>query len=290
MRHTNPIANSMTNIAFLGTGLLGAGFVANLLAKGHGVRVWNRTASKTEALVQQGASAAADPAAAVRGASHVHLALSEDSAVDEVMAALRPGLGEGVPVIDHSTNLPAKVAERFTRLRAEGTHYVPAPVFMSPQNAREASGMMLIAGPKQDCDALTEHLSAMTGHLHWCGERPDLAAAHKLSGNSMFFAITAAMNDVLAIGRGNGIDDKTMLSLYDVFPIGKSLPWLGGLASRGGTGPAMFELTMARKDARLMLESAGEHRTLVVPSVAAAMDRAIERGDGDADFAAFTRP
>lgn len=279
----------MTEIAVLGTGLLGAGFVENLLAKGHSVRVWNRTASKTEALVEIGAVASTDPAAAVRGCSHVHLVLAEDDAVDAVIAALRPGLAAGAAVIDHSTNLPARTAERFTRLRGEGIHYVPAPVFMGPQNARDASGMMLISGPKADCDALQEHLSAMTGHLHWCGERADLAAAQKLSGNSMFFAMAAAMNDVLAIGRGCGIDDKTMLSLYDVFPIGKSLGWLGAMASRGGAGPAMFELTMARKDARLMLESAGDNRTLVLPSVAAAMDRAIERGEGKSDFAVFTR-
>ena len=33
----------MTTIALLGTGLLGAGMVENLLAKGHAVRIWNRT-------------------------------------------------------------------------------------------------------------------------------------------------------------------------------------------------------------------------------------------------------
>ncbi|MCA8978283.1 MAG: NAD(P)-binding domain-containing protein, partial [Planctomycetes bacterium] len=224
----------MTTIAILGTGLLGSGFVENLLQKGHTVRVWNRTASKLEPLTDKGAIAAADPAAAVRGATHVHLVLSEDAAVDEVIAALRPGLGAGVPVIDHSTNLPQKVAQRFADLRAAGVHYVSAPVFMSPQNARDASGMMLLSGPTADCDALEPHLAAMTGKVLRCGERPDLAAAQKLSGNSMFFAMAAAMHDVLAIGRGCGIDDATMLGLYDVYPIGRSLPWIGARAAAAG--------------------------------------------------------
>ena len=52
----------MATLAVLGTGLLGSGFVENLLAKGHTVRVWNRSAAKLQPLVQKGAIAAKDPA------------------------------------------------------------------------------------------------------------------------------------------------------------------------------------------------------------------------------------
>src|SRR5262245_23983759 len=109
----------MATIAVLGTGLLGAGMVENLLAKGERVVVWNRTAAKTAPLVAKGAVAAADPAEAVRGADRVHLVLTADDAVDATIAALRPGLAAGVYVIDHSTNLPGRVAERHARLRGE---------------------------------------------------------------------------------------------------------------------------------------------------------------------------
>lgn len=276
----------MTHIAVLGTGLLGAGFVESFLARGQSVRVWNRTASKTEPLVKAGAVAAVDPAAAVEGAANVHLVLSADDAVDEVIAALRPGLGKGVPIIDHSTNLPAKVAARYELLRSEGVQYVPAPVFMSPQNAREASGMMVFSG--QTSDALQQHLTAMTGKLLHAGERPDLAAAYKLAGNSVYFAMTAAMHDVLAIGRGCDIDDALMLSLFDVFKVGHAVPFVGAHVARGGRDPASFELSMARKDAQLMQDAANNHPTIALPAIAEAMDRAIARGHGSSDYVAFT--
>ncbi len=279
----------MSHIAVLGTGLLGAGMVTNLLAKGRQVHVWNRTAAKLAPLVAAGAKAATDPADAVRGASHVHLVLAEDAAVDAVVAALRPGLGDGVPVIDHSTNLPAKVAARCRDLRAAGVCYVPAPVFMSPQNAREASGMMLLAGPGPVAAALESHLAAMTGKVFYVGERDDLAAVHKLAGNSLFFALGAAMHDVFAIGRGNGVAPETMLALFEVFKPAQALPWIGSRVAAGGAGKASFELAMARKDARLMQEAAGAEPLFVLPAVAAAMDRALARGDGAADWAAFTK-
>jgi hypothetical protein len=46
---------------------------------------------------------------------------------------------------------------------------------------------------------------------------------------------------------------------------------------------------MARKDARLMQEAAGSQPLIVLPAVAAAMDRAIARGDGKLDYAVFTK-
>ena len=55
----------MNTVAVLGAGLLGAGFVENLLGKGVAVRVWNRTAARLAPLVETGAGAAATPAEAV---------------------------------------------------------------------------------------------------------------------------------------------------------------------------------------------------------------------------------
>lgn len=279
----------MTTIALLGTGLLGAGMAENLLAKGHGVRVWNRTRDKLAPLVAKGAVAAADPADCVRGAARCHLVLAEDAAVDAVLPALRPGLGQGVPVYDHSTNLPAKVKARTAALRAQGVRYVPAPVFMSPQNAREASGLVVFAAPKAEAAALEAELAPMTGKVWYVGERDDLAAVYKLAGNSVFFAMAAAMADVLAIGAGAGVGAEQMLALFDVFKPGAALPFLAQRVAKAGTGPASFELQMARKDARLMVETAGRQGLLVLPAVCAAMDRALAKGQAQADYSVFTK-
>lgn len=275
-------------IAVLGTGLLGSGMVENLLAKGERVVVWNRTASKLAPLVEKGAVAAASPAEAVRGAARVHLILTADDAVDATIAALRPGLADGVYVVDHSTNLPARVAERAPRLRAEGVRYVHAPVFMSPQNARDASGIMLLAASAADAEALTPALARMTGKVWHVGERPDLAAVHKLVGNGALIALAGAMGDLLAVGAAQGLSSAEVLALFDVF---RPAPgYIGQRVANAGTQPASFELQMARKDVRLMIETAGgPERLTVLPAVAAAMDDALAKGLADQDFAIFAR-
>lgn len=280
----------MSDIAILGTGLIGAAMVHNLLDKGRSVRVWNRTAAKAEGVAAAGAVLSASPADAVRGVRHVHLALSADDAVDEVVAALRPGLGEGVPVLDHSTNLPARVATRYAALREDGVAYVPAPVFMSPQNAREGSGLMVLSAPDDEVAALVAHLESMTGKVLHAGARPDTAAVFKLAGNSLYFALTAAMRDVLSIGQGAGVEPAKLLELFATWKVGGALPWLGKMLASSERGPASFELAMARKDARLMEETAAGQHTLLLPAIVAAMDAALANGQAAADYSVFCDP
>ena len=128
----------MATVAVLGTGLLGAAMAENLLKKGNVVRVWNRSADKLAPLVAMGAVAAATPAEALQGVERAHLILAEDTAVDTVLQAAE--VPAGLPILDHSTNQPNRVAERYQRLRASGILYFHAPVFMSPANGREEIG------------------------------------------------------------------------------------------------------------------------------------------------------
>src|SRR3954463_4002402 len=106
----------MSKIAFLGTGLLGSGLIEAAAKRGDSVTVWNRTADKARALEQFGVRVANTPADAVRGAARVHLVLKDDAVVDEVVAALRPGLDADAIIIDHTTTQPALTAERAKRL------------------------------------------------------------------------------------------------------------------------------------------------------------------------------
>ena len=148
----------MAHVAFLGAGLLGAGFVEAACRRGWDVVVWNRSRAKAEALTRFGARVADSPAEAAAGAERIHLVLSEDDAVDAVIAAM----GDiTAPIVDHSTNHPARVAERVARLDAAGVSYLHAPVFMAPANAAAATGLMVVSGAAAKIDAAREVLTSM---------------------------------------------------------------------------------------------------------------------------------
>lgn len=281
----------MATVALLGTGLLGSGMVENLLAKGHAVVVWNRTPAKLEPLVARGAVAAPTPAEACARVDRIHLVLTADDAVDHVLHEAAAALRPEVPILDHSTNQPFRVRARAERLRAVGVRYLHAPVFMGPAQARGGKGLMLIAGPTAEVETLTPDLAEMTGKVWHVGERPDLAAIHKLSGNAVLIALTGVMGDVLSMGAEQGLTAAETLAVFDVFQPGASIPYVGQRVATAGQSPATFDLATARKDVRLMIEAAGGPEGLVVlPAVADAMDAAIAKGRGSDDYAVYARP
>lgn len=276
------------SVAFLGTGLLGSGFVEGFLTRGVAIRVWNRTAARAAPLVERGATLAHSPAEAVAGVERVHLCLAEDTAVDSVIDALLPALAAGTPIIDHTTTSPAGTAARCARLDAAGVVYQHAPVFMGPANARDGSGIMLASGPKARFDALAEALTPMSGRVWWVGERPDLAACYKLFGNAMIIGMIGTLADVFTIAQGAGVSPEDVNTLFAAFNPAGIVTARGPRMARGKFSPASFELVMARKDVRLMVETAAESPTAaplaVLPGIAARMDDLVAAGFGQADL------
>src|SRR6476469_2691937 len=128
----------MAHVAHLGTGLLGSG-----------------------------------TAEAVRGASRVHITLSDDAAVDAVLEACGDDLARapGTLVVDHTTTSPEGTVRRAAQLARAGVAFLHAPVFMSPDNARSGKGMMLVAGPEARVAEARPFLAAMTGEVWHVGER-----------------------------------------------------------------------------------------------------------------------
>jgi 3-hydroxyisobutyrate dehydrogenase len=276
----------MATVGFLGTGLLGSGMVERMLRRGDTVTVWNRTASKARALEPLGAKVAAVPGDTVAGAEHVHMTLPDDAVVDEILERVRPQLGKGAVVIDHSTTSPAGTKKRVPRLNGAGIKFIHAPVFMSPQMARDGVGLVLVSGPRAVYEEVRGELEKMTGEVWYIGEEPDRAAAYKIFGNSMLFVIAAGVTDVFAMAKGLGIPAADALAVFSKFQPGGVIKARGEKMARGDFS-ATFELTMARKDMRLMLEAAGSQPTVVLPSIAKRMDDAIAKGHGQDDLGAI---
>jgi 3-hydroxyisobutyrate dehydrogenase-like beta-hydroxyacid dehydrogenase len=279
----------MPRVALLGTGLLGSGFADAMLARGGTeLTVWNRTRAKADALGAKGARVAATPADAVRGAERVHLILLDDDTVDETIAAFRAALPPGAVIIDHTTNLPDRTAERASRLAREGVVYLHAPVFMSPMAARDAKGMMMVAGPRSIFDRVKDALAPMTGELWYVGERPDLAAAYKLFGNAMILTVAGGLADVFHMADALGVSRTDAYGLFDKF---KLEPTVAVRGSRivAENYEATFTLETARKDARLMLESAAGQPMPVLDAIARRMDDLIAKGQGAFDMAVMAK-
>jgi 3-hydroxyisobutyrate dehydrogenase len=277
--------------AFLGMGLLGSNFVRAMLRKDMHLQVWNRTPAKATALEQYGALAFEDVAAAVQGADTIHLTLKDDSTVDEVLAKAAPGLSPGAMIIDHTTTSKDGAIARTAAWKAKGFTYLHAPVFMGPSNALDGSGYMLVSGDQQVIAKVQEELSGMTGKLIDLGPEDGKAAAIKLLGNLFLIAFTAGISDMLALAKVFGVSSDDLLGLFNSWNPGASLPARLKRIASGGFEQPSWELSMARKDAGLMIsavEEGGGHLA-VIPAVAAEMDKWIEKGYGSYDWSVIAK-
>jgi 3-hydroxyisobutyrate dehydrogenase len=85
------------------------------------------------------------------------------------------------------------------------------------------------------------------------------------------------------MAKGLGMAAAEALEVFSKFQPGGVIKSRGEKMARGDFS-ATFELTMARKDMRLMLEAAAGQPMTVLPGIAKAMDDAIAKGHGHEDL------
>ncbi len=273
-------------IAFFGMGLLGSNFVKALLKRGEKVNVWNRTASKAKALEAFGACSFDHIGDALKGVKRLHLTLKDDAAVDEILKIAEPGLETGCVIFDHTTTTAVGAAARTEYWKRKGYIYLHAPVFMGPQNAYESTGTMLLSG-EEDVLAMAEPiLKTMTGKLLFFGPKNNTAAGMKLVGNLFLIAMTAGVADSLGLATALGIETSMVTELFASWNPAGMLPARINKITSGAFDQPTWELDMARKDARLMMEEAanGHKELLVIPAIACVMDELIAQGLGHQDW------
>ena len=123
----------MTSVAFLGLGRMGGLMAGRVLAAGHELTVWNRTAARTRPLVADGARAASSPAEAAAAADVVITMLADPAALSSVLAGpdgVLAGIRPGACLVDMSTVGPAAALAARSQLPA-GVGFVDAPVMGS---------------------------------------------------------------------------------------------------------------------------------------------------------------
>ncbi|WP_128255725.1 NAD(P)-dependent oxidoreductase [Falsirhodobacter deserti] len=194
------------NIAFLGTGLMGAPMARRLLAAGHRVTVWNRAAEKAEALAAVGAVVAPDPAQAARGASIVFTMLSDGAAVADVLfiRGVAEAMAPGAVVIDTSSIAPHMARDHAQRLEGLGIGHVDCPVSGGVVGAQNGT-LALMAGGRADVVEKVADILAPLGRLTHVG--PSGAGQVCKLANQQIVAITiGAVAEAMMLVSAGGAD------------------------------------------------------------------------------------
>jgi 3-hydroxyisobutyrate dehydrogenase len=242
-------------IAWLGTGIMGAPMVRRLLRAGHRVRVFNRTPEKARVLVADGATFADDAAAAVIDAEMIFIMVPDTPDVEATAARIEPSLKSGQLVIDMSTIAPhaeRMIAARFKNL---GVDYLDAPVSGGDLGAREGTLTIMVGGEEAAYDrarTIFEHLGKRTTYMG-----PSGAGQLTKLANQIAVGITLeAASEAVKFAQAGGLDPTRVLEAIGAGAAGSwQLSNLGPKIIAGDFRPGFF-IKLIRKDLRLVTEAA----------------------------------
>jgi 3-hydroxyisobutyrate dehydrogenase-like beta-hydroxyacid dehydrogenase len=236
---------------------------ANLLKAGHDVTVYNRTRTKVEALVAQGAKAAAGVSDACRGDAVITM-LASDDAIESVVfgdGGIIGSLSAGAPHISSST-ISVALSEKLEAAHAKaGQRFVAAPVFGRPNVAAAGQLFIIAAGGRDTLDAVAPLFDAIGQKTFVVSGTPKAANLVKLSGNFLIASVIESLGEAMALVGKGGVDRRQYLdvltsTLFDA-PVYKTY---GGLIADGTFEPAGFAAALGYKDIRLTLAAAEDLR------------------------------
>lgn len=207
----------MARVAFVGLGHMGLGMANRLLAAGHQLRVYNRTAARADPLVRDGATRFATPREACEGADAVISMLADDGASQAVWAGgdgiLAARLAKGAFAVECSTLSHAWVMQLAGRCEARGLRYIDAPVTGLPDHAAAGSLTLLVGASVGDLDAARDILGALSERIIRFGPI-GAGTAYKLIINLVGAVQIASAAEGLAIAERAGLELAAVASAF----------------------------------------------------------------------------
>jgi 3-hydroxyisobutyrate dehydrogenase len=283
----------MTQVAVLGTGIMGAAMARNLLKNGHQVAVWNRTRSRAEPLAADGAAVAGSPAEAADGAEVVITMLSDGETALSVMTDASGSLRPGQVWAQMGTIGLASLGRLAEFAAEQGLTFVDAPVQGTKKPAEQGKLMVLAAGPQDARTVLEPVFDAVGSRTVWLDEDGAGGAGTrlKLAAASYAISLTSVVAESVALTQGLGLDPSLLGEVLTGGPLDSAYLQIKMKAMLAGDFEPSFAVRNAEKNTRLIHESAASAGIRVDVNDAAGerFRRVIEQGHGDEDMAATYR-
>ena len=247
-------------LAFLGLGVMGYPMAGHLLAAGHSVCVYNRTAAKSKAFADEfaGATQALTPQAAAADADIVFCCVGNDDDLRSVVMGPEgafAGMKAGAVFVDHTTASADVARELFAAAKKLGLHFVDAPVSGGQAGAQNGALTVMCGGDTAAFDAVRPAGLAFSKAFALMGAS-GAGQLTKMVNQICIAGLVQGLSEAVAFGQKAGLDVNQVL---DVIGKGAAQSWQ--MDNRGKTMVADkfdfgFAVDWMRKDLGLVLDEA----------------------------------
>lgn len=270
-------------IGFIGLGIMGQPMANHLLHAGHPLYVYTRTASKAQALLNEGATWCGSPAEVARQCDLLITIVTDTPDVEDVLFGQR-GAAEALPsgstVIDMSTISPDATRRFAARLAERGISMLDAPVTGGDVGAQNATLTIMVGGDPKAFECVRpvfELLGRRIVHVGPSGSGQLLKAC-----NQILCAVNMiAVCESLTLAKSHGLN---LAQAIETLASGAGGSWalanLGPKIAARDLEPA-FMIELIQKDLRIVQEAA-QAQGVPLPGTALAQQlfRAVEAEDG----------
>lgn len=267
----------MPEIGFLGLGSMGSALARRLLGAGHTVRVWNRSPAAVDALVAEGALAAATLSDALACPVSFSMLADDDAALavlnEHAVAAAVGGIHVNMASIS-----PTAAGVLRARFADAGARYVAAPVLGRPTVAAQGALNILAAGADADIVAVEPLLGVLGSRIWRFGDDPAQANAVKIAVNYGIIHAIQSLGESIALVEARGVDPEEFVELLTSTLFGGVVHSVyGGIIARETYDPPGFEMALGYKDLRLSEQIAAESDVTLpsLPTLKAVFERAL---------------
>ena len=245
-------------VGLIGLGLMGRPMAANLLKKGFEVTVWNRTASRAESLVAQGARLAATPRAVAAAADVLITIVSDPPAVEQVLwgdEGVLDGLRRGSVLVDSSTVSPDLARRAAAACAERGVEFLDAPVTGGTWGAEKGELVMMVGGTAETLARVEPVFGAVA--KRWFHVGPHGAGQTvKLAMNMLLALEVDALAEALALASAGGVPGERVVEvMQSSMARAPVLDVKAPMLLEGDYAPS-FPLRLMHKDLRLALDLA----------------------------------
>ena len=261
-------------VGFIGLGLMGRPMAANLLKTGYELTVWNRTASRADSLVAQGAKLAATPREVAAASEVIFTIVSDPPALESVLwgeTGVFAGIRAGSVLVESSTVTPDLEKRAAAAAAAKGAEFLEAPVTGGTWGAEKGELVFMVGGEAETLKRVEPVMGAMGKRFFHLGP-VGAGQTVKLAMNLLLCLQVEAFAEALALVSRAAIPGEKLLEVMQS-SMGRSpvLDLKAPMMLKGEYKPS-FPLRLMHKDMSLALDLANQ---LGVPLPAAAVAREI---------------
>jgi len=203
----------MSNIGWIGTGVMGKPMATHLLKAGHKLTIFTRTKSKAKELLDAGARWADSPQETAKNQDFVCTMVAYPHDVREVVfgkEGIINTIKRGAIFIDFTTSEPSLAIEIASALKKKGVFALDAPVSGGDVGAREGTLSIMVGGEEEAFNVAKPLLEKLGKTVILQG--PSGSGQHTKMCNQIQIAGTMiGMVEALLYGTKAGLDLETML-------------------------------------------------------------------------------